>query len=205
MKKLKIYMFSILMGIIPVLATMSIVFLQRSASDGTQRFSEIWILGPERTASNYPFNLTVNNSYSCQFFVGVKNNLGYDIDYLLLVKLSNQTDMLPSHLDSLASPLQSVYKFEFSLSNEGIWETYVNLTVPESAFFSIERNVMNLTGILINGESISGFSLMLTRTIETRGYPFLVFFELWAYDVALQDFSYHNRFASLWLNLQPEL
>lgn len=205
MKKLQTYLFSVIMGIIPVLATISIVFFPMDASDGTQRFSEIWILGPERTAAKYPFSLNVNNSYSCQFFVGVKNDLGHDMDYLLQVKLSNQTDVLPDHSNLTPSPLQSVYEFKFSLSNEEIWETYVNLTVPESAFFFVERNMMNLTGIILNSTSISGFSLTLTRTIETRGYPFLVFFELWAYDTTFQKFTYHNRFVSLWLNLQSEL
>jgi len=57
--------------------------------DGSERFSEVWLLGPEGQAENYPFNVSVNESY--YVYVGVGNHLGRSAYYRIYVKFRNQT------------------------------------------------------------------------------------------------------------------
>ncbi len=180
-----------------------VIIPQLQFSNVTQPFSQIWILGHKGEAAEYPFNLNISNSYSCQFFVVVKNNLGQPANYSLRVKICNRTDLLPSHGDSIPSSVRPIYHFEFHLADDEIWESLVDITIPESAFIYLQRNMLNVTTITINDLEISGLNLILTRNTKTHGYPFLIFFELWIYDSNLQEFSYNDRFVSLWLNLQP--
>src|SRR3972149_9690848 len=61
---------------------------------GAERFSELWVLGPNHMAKDYPFNVRVNESYSV--FVGGGNHLGVSSYYLVYVKFRNQTQPLPN-------------------------------------------------------------------------------------------------------------
>ena len=55
--------------------------------DGEQ-FSELYLLGPDHTATNYPFNIAVGQNYSV--YVDVGNQLGSSAYYVLYVKLGNE-------------------------------------------------------------------------------------------------------------------
>ena len=71
-----------------------------------ERFSELYLLGPEGMAQNYPSNIAVGQNYAV--YVNVGNHLGSSAYYVLYVKLANATDQLPnSHLGtpSLIAPL----------------------------------------------------------------------------------------------------
>jgi len=190
-------------GSILALTVFSIAFSEFRSMNDAQGFSQLWILGYEKKAIDYVYDLNSSNSFSGKFFVGARNKLGRNANYSLRVKFCSESAFLPDNANSRTSPVHSLYQFEFSLPDNGTWETPLTLTISQSAFYSVQRNVLNLTNISINGSAISGLNLILTRSIETDGYPFLIFFELWVYEEPLQESSYHNRFVSLWLNLQP--
>ena len=61
---------------------------------GGEQFSELYLLGPNQMAQNYPFNIAVGENYS--IYVNVGNHLGSSAYYAIYVKLSNQTDQLPN-------------------------------------------------------------------------------------------------------------
>jgi uncharacterized membrane protein len=57
-------------------------------------FSELWILGPDKTAYDYPYNFANNVDYTV--YLGVANHLGSCAYYQIYVKLCNSTEQLPS-------------------------------------------------------------------------------------------------------------
>jgi len=185
-----------------IATVLSAAFLGTESHNEIPDYTQLWILGNDEKATDYPYNLNATNDFSCLFLVGVRNRSGHDADFLLRAKLANQTDVLPNRANSTTNNIASVYEFEFSLVNNESLETRVDVQIPEHAFFTIEEDTLNLTAIAINGKLISGLDIVLARSITAHGYPFLIFFELWIYETTLQKFSYENRFVSLWLNFQ---
>ena len=60
-----------------------------------ESFSELWILGPNRMAENYPFNVSENEVYS--IYLGVGNHIGSSAYYVVYVKLTKNACILDKH------------------------------------------------------------------------------------------------------------
>jgi len=88
-----------------------------SFEDGAERFSELWILGPEHLVGDYPFDITANVSHSV--FVGVGNHMGGSSYYTVLVKLRNQTQSSPNTTASIPSLLLPLSEFRFFIADGG--------------------------------------------------------------------------------------
>jgi uncharacterized membrane protein len=73
-------------------------------------FTELYLLGPEGKASNYPTNMTVNQTANVT--VGVVNHENTNVDYKLTVTLANKT----------------INTTSFSLANDEKWETSISFT-----------------------------------------------------------------------------
>lgn len=73
-------------------------------------FTELYLLGPDGTASNYKTNLTVNQTGNVT--VGVVNHENANVNYTLVVKLDNATIAMRS----------------FSLTNDEKWEDSISYT-----------------------------------------------------------------------------
>ena len=163
--------------------------------DGSERFSELWLLGPTRKAEGYPFNVQVNESYLV--YVGVANRLGRSAYYRVYVKLRNQTQPLPSASNSSPSTLPPLYEFDMFIGDDEIWEEPLNFTILE---LSTYNNITLLKRLRINGVTfqINTFSEWAE---ERSGFYYQLFFELWLYNMTLSSFQYHNRFVGIWLNV----
>ena len=85
-----------------------------------EQFSELYLLGPEQMAQNYPSNIAVGQNYSV--YVNVGNHLGSSAYYVLYVKLGNATDQLPNITLQTPSPLQPLYEYRFSIKDSDIWQ-----------------------------------------------------------------------------------
>jgi uncharacterized membrane protein len=96
---------SILLGL-AILGTILIVVFPHPG----EPFTELYLLGPEGKASNYPTNLTVGQTGNVT--VGVVNQENTNADYTLVVTLANKT----------------INTTSFSLANNQTWQNSILFT-----------------------------------------------------------------------------
>jgi len=161
----------------------------------TERFSELWILGPNRMAENYPFNVRVGEEY--QVFVGVGNHVGSSSYYMVYVKFRNQTQPLPNLSNSTPSSLPPLYEFQFFITDGGTWEAPLTFTFLEVSGLEYSCLVHRL---MIN-DAVFSMDSPSKWDPENEGFYYQLFFELWLYDVTSRSFQFHNRFVGIWLNV----
>ena len=160
-----------------------------------ERFSELWLLGSNRMAEDFPFNVQVGQENSV--FLGVGNHLGNSAYYLVSVKVRNQTQPLPSINSSESSSLPSIHEFQFILENGKVWETPVSFEVLDA---SVEDDKMVVNSISIN-DMIVQVDCSTVWDSENDGFYFQLFFELWVYNSASSTFKFDDRFVGFWFNL----
>ena len=102
----------IAVGLIGILLIAAPAIAQIIPSPGSEQFSELYLLGPEHMAENYPSNIIIGQNYSV--YVGVGNHLGASAFYTLYVKLLNGTDALPNATSQIPSPSIPLYEYRFS-------------------------------------------------------------------------------------------
>jgi len=162
---------------------------------GSERFSELWLLGPWRMAEGYPFDVGVNETYGV--FVGVGNHMGGSEYYRVYVKFRNSTQPLPDVNGSTPSSLPPLYEFSFFVADGEVWES--RLTFGFEDVF-LEGDVVSVGDVVVDGV-VFGVDASGRWDSEFGGFYFQLFFELWRYDVASRGFRFHNRFVGLWLNM----
>jgi uncharacterized membrane protein len=162
---------------------------------GQERFSELWLLGPNHMAEGYPFNVRVGEAYS--IFVGVGNHMGRSSYYHVSVKFRNGTQPLPDVSGSTPSPLPPLYEFRFLVADEATWESRVTFTILDA---SVHADSAFIGNVSINGVTFPVSSSAMWDS-ENTGFYFQLFFELWRYTDEYSSFRYHDRFVGLWLNM----
>ena len=162
---------------------------------GVERFSELWVLGPNHMAEDYPFNVGSNETY--HVFVGVGNHMGYSARYMVYVRFRNRTQPLPDMSNSKPSPLPPLYEFHAFVADGLTWEAPVTFAFLEVLRFENSCLVrrMSINDVVFSVDSPS------TWDSENNGFYYQLFFELWLYNVASQSFQFHNRFVGIWLNV----
>ena len=178
-----------------LIATVPAVAVVVPLRSGSERFSELWLLGPGHMAEGYPFNVGVGEEYSV--FVGVGNHMGCSEYYMVYVKFRNQTQPLPDTENSEPSPLPPLYEFQFFITNG---ETWKSLLVFEILDARPQGDSMNVSRVSVNGVAFSVDSFSMWDS-EKNGFYYQLFFELWFYSMKSQSFQYHNRFVGIWLNM----
>ncbi len=171
-------------------ALMSVVALPSG-----ERFSELWILGPNRLPEDYPFNVRENEPYSV--FIDVGNHLGSSTYYLLNVKFRNQDEPLPNSTIGLASPVAPLYEYRLFVADNASSE--VSLTFLFSRV-SFSGGMAFVGDLIVNGVSFP-VSEATSWNTEKNGYYFQLFVELWTYSSVSDEFAYSNRFVSRWVNV----
>ena len=160
-----------------------------------ERFSELYMLGPNRLAADYPFNATENESYSV--YLGVGNHMGSSRYYVLYVKFRNQTEPLPNATNGVPSPLAPLYEYRLFVGDNSSSEVPLIFSFAGVSFAGERAFVGDFV--------VNGFSFAVDESVswdgDKSGYYFQVFVELWIYDPEVDGFSYHNRFVSRWLNV----
>ncbi len=162
---------------------------------GSERFSELWLLGPTHMAEDYPFNVAIGESK--QIFVGVGNHMGRSAYYVVYVKVRNQTQAAPNSTISAPSPLAPLYEFRTVVADGETWEVPVAFSFLEASrfedYFAVKKISINDAVFVVDYSSM--------WDSENMGFFYQLFFELWMYDDAGSSFRYHNRFVGLWLNM----
>jgi len=165
--------------------------------NGTAKFSEFWVLGPNHTIGDYPFNVRTNETHDV--FVGVGNHLGQASYYTIYVKFRNSTQPSPNSSDLTPSPLPPIYEFQVFVPNEGTWESNLTFSVLD---VSSVNNATLVKNVNLNGVVFPVNSTSVWDSVQ-QGYYYQVFLELWLYNSTSGSFQYHNRFVGLWLNVNP--
>jgi hypothetical protein len=162
---------------------------------GSERFSELYLLGPNQMAENYPYNIAVGQSYSV--YVNVGNHLGSTAYYGLYVKLGNQTDQLPNATRGTPSPLPPIYEYRFSIPDSKNWTSLLAFSVPNA---SIQATNSQINTLKINDVPFNVDKPAMWNTNSTA-FTYRLFFELWIYNGQTGSVEFNNSFVSLQLNL----
>jgi len=162
---------------------------------GGECFSELWILGPNHMAEDYPFNVVNNTVYNV--FLGIGNHMGSSAYYMIYVKFRNQSEPLPNATAGTPSPLSPLYECRVFLQDGKTWETPLTFSFSEVSFFNNQSFVESL---VINDVVFSVGKLVLWDG-DNNGFYFQVFVELWIYNAGSDAFEFHNRFVGIWLNM----
>jgi uncharacterized membrane protein len=162
---------------------------------GGAQFSELFLLGSNKTAENYPSNIAIGQSYSV--YVGVGNQLGASAYYVLYVKLGNETDQLPNNSLGTPSYLQPLYEYRFSIQNNLYWENLLTFSFTDA---SISGNNSQLNTLQLNGATFNVDKPALWDSNNTS-FTYRLLFELWIYNTQSNQIEYNNRYVALQLNL----
>lgn len=162
---------------------------------GGEQFSELYLLGPDQTAGNYPFDIAVGQN--CSVYVGVGNHLGSSATYVLYVKLGNETDQMPNNTIGTPSILQPLYEYRFSIQDSVNWESPLNFSVSNA---SISGNNSQINTLQINGVAFNVEKPAMWNSNSTT-FTYRLLFELWIYNVQTGSVEFNNRYVNLQLNL----
>ena len=160
-----------------------------------QEFSELYILGPNRTFDYIPFNIKANVTYSV--YLGVANNMGSSCYYTFYVKMGNETQLLPNATLATPSPLPDLYEYKSFVSSGATWEAPLTFQINNLAFTNGE---CQLSGITINGADYP-ISIASAWDSNSTGFYYNLFVELWIYSSTSGTIQYNNRYVSLFLNM----
>lgn len=82
----------------------------------TEFFTEFWLLGPGHMAEDYPFDVSQGQSYNV--YLGIGNQLGCCVYYLVEVKFRNETE--PGPTNETASSLPSLYNVTAFVADQAV-------------------------------------------------------------------------------------
>jgi hypothetical protein len=162
---------------------------------GSEQFSELYLLGPNKMAENYPYNIAVGENYSV--YVNVGNHLGSPAYYGLYVKFGNQTDQLPNATRGTPSPLQPLYEYRFSIPDSKNWMRLLTFSVPNA---TIQATNSQINTLQINNVPFNVDKPAMWNSNSTT-FTYRLFFELWLYNTQTGSVEFDNRYVNLQLNL----
>ena len=141
-----------------------------------EQFSELYLLGPNQMAQNYPSNIAVGQNYSV--YVNVGNHLGSSAYYIIYVKLGNQTDQIPNSTLGTPSPLAPLYEYRFSVQDSQNWTSLLSFSVSKAAIQATNSqiNTLKINDVTLNVEKPAIWNSNSTT------FTYRLFFELWIYN-----------------------
>jgi hypothetical protein len=157
-------------------------------------FSELYILGPNHSLKDVPFDIKGNSSY--KVYLGIVNHLGSSAYYTCYIKLRNFSQSLPNATIGTPSPLAALYEFKTFLEDGQTWEAPLFFKLNNLSFYN---GVSQLESLIINGREFIVNKPAIWNA-ENSGYYYDLVIELWAYNASVNAFQYNNRFVHLYLN-----
>jgi len=161
----------------------------------SERFSELYVLGPWHMAESYPFN--ISGDETCRLYLGVSNHMGDLESYLVSVKFRNQTESLPNSADGLPSELDPLFEYRFALGRRGVWERNLSFSVGN---ISRSGNLSRVSSLIVEDDMVT-VGKVTEWDVQNHGFLYQLFFELWRYDADASSYQYDNRFVGIWLNV----
>lgn len=160
-----------------------------------EKFSELYVLGPERMAEDYPFNVMEGQNYLV--YVGVGNHLAASAYYVLYVKLRNQTELLPNATIGAPSPLQPLYEYRFFVADGEYWESSLSFSFSATSF---EANESSIKRMIVNKVEFD-VDKSAEWNINATGFYYELLLELWTFNPQSSSVHFDNRFVGIQLNL----
>ncbi len=160
-----------------------------------EQFSELYMLGPNHTFDDIPFNVKVGVEYSV--YLGVGNHMGQSSYYTCIVKFRNETEPLPNTQLGTPSPLLGLYEFNTFIQDEQSWETPLTFKVND---FNFSEGKSQISSVSINGLDFPVNEASMWNSNRT-GYYYGLFVELWLFNSTLGVSQFHNRSVYLTLNV----
>lgn len=185
----------VLLGVIILLPTLA----EAIALPGGEKFSELWVLGSDRMAEGYPFDVSAGELN--RVWLGVGNHLGGLSYYRVYVKLRNESEQLPNSTAASPSSLEPVYSYDLFLGENATWEREVSFSFGVVSF---DDGVCRVSRVLVDDYAVDVNKMAAWNATE-NGFYCEVFFELWLYNAAVMDFQFHNRWVGLWLNMSSQV
>jgi len=160
-----------------------------------EKFSELWILGPEHMAENYAPNIRAGESYLV--YVDVANHMRSSAYYVVYIKFRNQSEPLPNSTLGTPSSLEPLYEYRAFLRSDETWEATLDFSVFNVSFSENRTHV----GILRINDVAFSVGKSALWDADLMGCYYQLFIELWIYDSEANAVQFHNRSVGLWLNM----
>lgn len=185
----------ITIGLIGILLLASPIILETVTFPTAEQFPKIFILGPDKTTTNIPFNVIPNTTYSV--YLGIGNYLDTSTHYVCCIKVRNQTDPLPTEGTSSSSIVGSICEYHIIVQKGADWTFPLEFSLNE---LSVSNNQALLQSITIDNIQ---YNLNKTTQFEqdNNGYYYQILIELWAYYPLSDVLDYQNRYVYFWLNM----
>jgi hypothetical protein len=184
----------IVVGLVGVLL-FSFPALTMLRSSAQESFSTIYILGPDHLTNSIPSEVEVGTSYTT--YLGVENRLGYVANYVCLVKLANDSDVLPDSELGSFSTLPVLYKFNLFLDDGQNWEKPLTFQLNHVNYSS---NHAVLESITLNGEDFS-VNKPSQLDVDSLSYYYGVIVELWTLNELTMTYEYLDQFVCFYINV----
>jgi len=165
------------------------------ASGSGEKFSELYVLGPNGTDPVYPFNVKANDTHG--IILGIGNHMGSSSYYALYVKLRNQRESPPNSTANMPSNLPALYEYRVLLRDGEVWQPPLDFSFGDLYFSS---NSCTLTSLTIDGLTFHVDKVGFWDS-ESKGFFFQLFFELWIYTPESKGFRFHGRYVGIWLKM----
>jgi uncharacterized membrane protein len=166
-------------------------------SSNGEKFSELYLLGPEHLAQNYPSNITIGQNYTV--YLGITNHLSVTTKYEIYIKIKNQTELYPNATTGDHSPLQPLVTYDLEIDDNQTKENPITFGFQKVTFTGDNKSILNQ--LMINNEVYS-INKQAIYNNSTKGNNYQFFFELWTYDEQTNSWLYNNRFVALNLHLE---
>jgi hypothetical protein len=192
-ERLKLFFISVgLIGLLLFASPTIALFIETS---GETPITQLYILGPSMTPTNYPSKIDIGQNYS--FYANLENNLGESGYYILYVRLTNSTDNLPKDSSDVSHQIEPLYEYRFSLQSNHNWQNLMTFSISSGSKTGNESliNVININDLAYRVEKSS------TLGSSNDKFAYHLLFDLWRYNFATNSFQYDNRCVSLGLNL----
>jgi len=192
-KEFKLFytLFCIGLGMIIFSPTLAIVISFPSG----EKFSEIYLMGPNHMAGSYPYNISPNKVY--KIYLGVGNHVGGLTRYRVYVKFRNQTQPLPNNSMGTPSSLKTLFEYGVILDSDNVWEKEVFFSFSNASFL---ENFCRISEFALDDKVLS-VDQFISWNATTHGFCCQMFFELWFYNITTSEFQYYSRFVGIWLNI----
>jgi uncharacterized membrane protein len=131
-------------------------------------FSELWLLGPDKTTTGYPHNILSDKNYTV--YLGVANQLGSFAYYTVKVKFCNSTQDSPNNMNDTDSSQQPLYTMNLFVPNTGNLEIPITFSFNYSYSYDEDVPKVNFNQLTFNELPLSlhGYSI----TLDTQKYTF---------------------------------
>jgi len=163
----------------------------------TEFFSELWLLGPNHMAEDYPSNITSGNEYSV--FLGIGNRLGYAAYYKVLVKFRSQNQSAADSFNRTPSSLPALYEIRTFVADEEIWE--IPLAFSFNHLYNESLLQVDVISLTLNAIELENLDYIISWDSARSVFFGNLFFELWIYNASSNSFQYHERFVDLKFNM----